>query len=195
MHLGVACTVVAAVFAGAGAGADSGRLQEVCVLKTDHGTMVFRFFTDDAPRTAAQFKRLVGAGFYDGKAFYRVVAGHVIQAGAGDDTDEPTVKAEFNDNPHVVGAVGLARSEDPDSGSTEFYICHAPRPHLDGKYTVFGQLIDGYDVLDRIATVEVEEKWVADGKVAFHEPKRPVVIEKASLEQREVAAGDDAPDR
>jgi len=161
--------------------ADAG---EVCVLKTSLGTMVFRFYDDVAPRTAAHFRELVRDGFYDGRKFYRVVAGHVIQAGAGDDTERPTVAAEFNDRPHVPGTVGLARSEDPDSGSTEFYICLAPRPHLDGRYTLFGELIEGRDVLTAIGAVEVNEKFVADGKVAFHEPKAPVVIETATIERR-----------
>jgi cyclophilin family peptidyl-prolyl cis-trans isomerase len=146
------------------------------------GTMVFRFFDDDAPRTTENFKRLVRQGFYDGKPFNRVVAGHVIQSGDGGENDFPTVVGEFGAYPHVVGAVGLARDEDPDSGSTEIYICHAPRPHLDGRYAVFGLLIDGFDVLDRIGNVEVDEQW--EGEVAFHRPQDPVTIKRAYLELR-----------
>jgi len=108
----------------------------------------------------------------------------VIQAGDGGENGRPTVKGEFGAHPHVVGAVGLARSEAPDSGSTEIYICHAPRPHLDGRYAVFGLLVDGFDVLERIAGVEVEEQWM--GEVAFHKPKVPVVIERAYLELRQL---------
>jgi len=159
--------------------------QEVCVLETNHGTMVLRFFEEEAPKTVANFERLVREGFYDGKPFYRVVKGHVIQAGDGGENDQPTVPGEFGAYPHVVGAVGLARDEDPDSGSTEFYICHAPRPHLDGRYAVFGLLIEGFDVLEEIGNVAVEEKWVGDDhSIAFHEPREPVVIEKAYLEMR-----------
>jgi cyclophilin family peptidyl-prolyl cis-trans isomerase len=156
--------------------------EEVCVLETSMGTMVFRFFEEAAPLTVRNFKTLVREGFYDGKEFYRVVAGHVIQAGDGEGTERPTVKGEFGAHPHVVGAVGLARDEDPDSGSTEFYICHAARPHLDGRYAVFGLLVEGFDVLESIGNVEVEEVWL--GEVAFHKPKEPVLIERAYLETR-----------
>lgn len=147
--------------------------------------MVIRFFEEAAPLTTSNFKGLVREGFYDGLEFYRVVAGHVIQAGDGGENDRPTVKGEFGAWPHVVGAVGLARGEDPDSGSTEFYICHAERAHLDGRYAVFGLLIEGFDVLERIGTVEVEQHW--EGEVAFHRPLTPVVIERAYLERRRLA--------
>jgi cyclophilin family peptidyl-prolyl cis-trans isomerase len=157
---------------------------EVCVLETSKGTMVVRFFGDRAPATVANFKALVREGFYDGALFYRVVAGHVIQAGEGGENDRPTVEGEFGAYPHVVGAVGLARDEDPDSGSTEFYICTAPRPHLDGRYAVFGLLVDGLDVLEAISEVEVEEIFVGDNKnIAFHRPVEPVVIRRARLEK------------
>ncbi len=87
---------------------------------------------------------------------------------------------EAGGHPHVEGAVGLARDDDPDSGSTEIYLCLAPRPHLDGRYAVFGQLDDGFDVLRAIGAVEVTEQWVGDdNQVAFHEPKQPVLIERA----------------
>jgi cyclophilin family peptidyl-prolyl cis-trans isomerase len=148
--------------------------------------MVFRFFEDEAPLTTANVKKLVRSGFYDGKPFYRVVKGHVIQSGDGGENDHPKVKGEFGAHPHVTGAVGLARDEDPDSGSTEIYVCLAPRPHLDGGYAVFGLLIEGFDVLAKIGEVEVTEKY--EGPVAFHEPKVPVVIERAYLETRELAA-------
>ncbi|HVR98065.1 MAG TPA: peptidylprolyl isomerase [Thermoanaerobaculia bacterium] len=161
--------------------------EEVGVLKTSMGTMVIRFYEKDSPQTVANFKKLVREGFYDGKRFYRVVAGHVIQTGDNqDDNGRPKVKGEFNSHPFVIGTVGLARNPDPDSGSTEVFICLAPRPHLDGKYAAFGELIEGIDVLHKIGAVEVNEKWLGDAepKVAFHEPKTPVVIEKATIEKR-----------
>jgi cyclophilin family peptidyl-prolyl cis-trans isomerase len=160
--------------------------EEVGVLETSLGTLVIRFFEQDAPLTVANFKKLVRDGFYDGKSFYRVVKGHVIQAGDGGENDKPKVKAEFNRHPHVPGVVGLARGSDPDSGSTEFFICLAPRPHLDGKYTAFGELIAGQDVLAKIGDVPVDEQWIGDEgpKVAFHKPKTPVVIHKARIETR-----------
>ncbi|HEX2223232.1 MAG TPA: peptidylprolyl isomerase [Thermoanaerobaculia bacterium] len=162
--------------------------QEVGVLKTSLGTMAFRFYEDDAPATVRRIKDLIRQGFYDGKSFYRVVKGHVIQTGNVDGVG-PNVKGEFASStrhPHVAGVLGLARDADPDSGNSEIYICLAPRPHLDGKYAVFGELIEGMDVLEKIGNVEVNEKFLGSGetKVAFHEPKVPVVIEKAWLETR-----------
>lgn len=153
--------------------------EEIAVLETSMGTMKFRLFADAAPRTVANFRRLLQEGFYDGLPFYRVVAGHVIQAGDGGENEQPRVPGEFGAHPHVVGALGLARDSDPDSGSTEIYICHAVRSHLDGNYAVFGLLFEGHAVLDQIAEVAVEEQW--EGEVAFHRPVEPVLIEKAYL--------------
>jgi cyclophilin family peptidyl-prolyl cis-trans isomerase len=156
---------------------------EVAVLETSLGTMAFRLFEKDAPQTVANFRKLVQEGFYDGKAFYRVVAGHVIQTGDGGESGRPKVKDEFNSHPHVPGALGLAHTSEPNSGSTEIYVCLAPRPHLDGRFTVFGQIVEGMDVLEKIGSVPVNEKFV-EGGVAFHEPKEPVVIRKARIETR-----------
>jgi len=153
---------------------------DVCVLKTTLGTMTFRFFEDDAPNTSLHIKALVDAGYYNRLDFFRVVKGHVIQTG----DSSATVDAEFNANPHIEGTVGLARSEDPNSGAASFYICLAPRPHLDGRYTVFGQLIEGVEVLRKIGAVEVNEKFLGEAKIAFHEPVEPVRIIKASIEKR-----------
>jgi cyclophilin family peptidyl-prolyl cis-trans isomerase len=151
-------------------------------MKTSLGTMVFKFFESDAPKTTTQFKKLAASGFYDGKDFYRVVKGHVIQAGDG---GAPTLPPEFNKNPHLFGTLGLGRTGDENSGDSEIYICVAPRPHLDGKYTVFGQLIEGADVLKRIAEVPVEEVWTGpDKKMAMHKPLKPVVIESVRIETR-----------
>jgi cyclophilin family peptidyl-prolyl cis-trans isomerase len=155
---------------------------EVCVMNTSLGTMVFAFFDTDAPKTVAQFKDLVRKGFYDGKDFYRVVRGHVIQAGGG---DAPKLPPEFNARPHLFGALGLGRTGDEWSGDSEIYVCVAARPHLDGKYTLFGQLVEGFDVLERIAVVPVEERWEGkDKKMAMHKPLEPVVILSARIETR-----------
>lgn len=160
--------------------------QTVCVLQTNLGTMVFKFFEAEAPQTTRQFQKLVRDGFYNGKDFYRVVKGHVIQAGGGGGA--PKLPPEFNQHPHLVGTVGLGRDEDINSGDSEFYICVAPRPHLDGRYTVFGQLIEGYDILEKISSVEVEEKWEgADKKLAMHKPKKPILIQKAWIEDRNLS--------
>ncbi len=155
---------------------------DVCVINTSLGAMTFSFFEEDAPRTVAQFKSLVEKGFYDGKDFYRVVRGHVIQAGGG---DAPPLPPEFNPRPHVFGTLGLGRTGDEASGDSEFYVCVAARPYLDGRYTVFGRLVEGDEVLERIAAVPVKEVWEGeDRRMAMHRPVTPVVIEKAWLEKR-----------
>lgn len=155
---------------------------ELCVMETNMGTLVFGFFEAAAPKTVAQFKSLVRKGFYDGKDFYRVVRGHVIQAGGG---DAPALPPEFNTRPHIVGTLGLGRTGDEWSGDSEIYVCVAPRPHLDGRYTVFGRLVEGSDVLQRIAAVPVEERWEGpDKKMAMHKPLQPVVIRSARIETR-----------
>ena len=170
--------VMVAAVGGAGEASETAA-NEVCVLETSLGTMAFRLFDEEAPLTAANFRALVAEGFYDGVEFYRVVAGHVIQAGDGGENDRPTVRGEFGAHPHVTGALGLARDEDPDSGSTEIYVCLEPRPHLDGRYAVFGMLVEGFNALERIGAVAVEERYLGDSNVAFHKPLEPVVIERA----------------
>ncbi len=152
---------------------------EILEFETNLGALSFELYGADAPRTVAQFRELVRRGFYDGKDFYRVVKGHVIQAGGG---DAPFLPPELNTRPHLFGTLGLGRVGDEWSGDSEIYICVAPRPHLDGRYTVFGQLVAGSDVLERIASVPVEERWEGqDGKMAMHKPLEPVVIIKASI--------------
>ncbi len=189
MRTRVALALLLVVVAGAATWPAEGEetaTEEVAVLETSMGKMTFRLFAAEAPLTTANFKQLVGEGFYDGLPFYRVVAGHVIQAGDGGENERATVQGEFGAHPHVTGAVGLARDADPDSGSTEIYICHAPRPHLDGRYAVFGLLVEGFEVLEAIGNVEVEEQW--EGEVAFHKPVEPVIIQRAYLEKRTVPA-------
>jgi cyclophilin family peptidyl-prolyl cis-trans isomerase len=151
----------------------------ICDIETNMGTMSFEIFEDDAPRTAAQFRELVNRGFYTGKDFYRVVRGHVIQAGGG---DAPSLPPEFNTRPHLFGTLGLGRVGDEWSGDSEIYICVAPRPHLDGRYTVFGQLVEGDNLLWKIARVPVEERWEGPGnKMAMHKPLEPVVIQSVQV--------------
>jgi predicted neuraminidase/cyclophilin family peptidyl-prolyl cis-trans isomerase len=160
----------------------SGVGPEVCVMETNLGPMTFELYEADAPKTVAQFKSLVRNGFYGGKDFYRVVRGHVIQAGDG---GAPPLPPEFNTRPHLFGTLGLGRIGDEWSGDSEIYVCVAPRPHLDGRYAVFGQLIEGGDVLSRIAHLPVEERWEGpDKKMAMHKPLKPVIILRARFENR-----------
>lgn len=159
------------------------------LIKTSLGEMTFQLYEEQTPATTANFIKLANSGWYQGKTFYRVVPGHVAQAGLNDDNhpDMKTyqVNAEISDQlPQIKGSLGLARGEDPNSGSTEFYICLERRAHLDGKYTNFGQLISGEEVLDKIAAVKIAEKWLDNpgGKpIAFHQPATPVVIEKITI--------------
>jgi peptidyl-prolyl cis-trans isomerase B (cyclophilin B) len=127
----------------------------VAVIETDKGTIKFRFFTADAPNTCDNFIKLADKGFYNGLTFHRVEPNFVIQGGDpnGNGSGGPgyNIKAEFNKNPHLEGSVAMARAADPDSAGSQFYICLAPAPFLDGKYTVFGQVTEGLDVVHKIA--------------------------------------------
>lgn len=123
-------------------------------IETAHGDIVFEFFADDAPQHVAAFVKLADAGFYDGLKFHRVEPGFVVQGGdpRGDGTGGPgyQLKAEFNMRPHVRGTVAMARSSQPDSAGSQFYICLDDARFLDGQYTVFGQMTDGFEALDAI---------------------------------------------
>jgi cyclophilin family peptidyl-prolyl cis-trans isomerase len=123
-------------------------------VETNVGTFSFELFPDDAPGTVENFVKLARNGFYDGTIFHRVVPGFVIQGGdpTGTGTGGPgyTIKAEFNSRKHVAGTVAMARSGHPDSAGSQFYVCLAPAPHLDKQYTVFGQVVEGLDVVQTI---------------------------------------------
>jgi len=128
--------------------------QTAVITMEKGGEIVIEFFPEDAPKTVENFVTLAKKGFYDGLAFHRVEPGFVVQGGdpKGDGTGGPgyKIKAEFNKQPHVRGAVAMARSNDPDSAGSQFYITLAPANFLDGKYTVFGKVISGMDVVDKI---------------------------------------------
>jgi peptidyl-prolyl cis-trans isomerase B (cyclophilin B) len=131
------------------------QVKQTAVITMDKGGEVrIDFFPDDAPRTVENFVTLAKKGFYDGLIFHRVEPRFVVQGGdpRGDGTGGPgyKVKAEFNKQPHVRGAVAMARSNDPDSAGSQFYITLAPAHFLDGKYTVFGIVTSGMDVVDKI---------------------------------------------
>jgi peptidyl-prolyl cis-trans isomerase B (cyclophilin B) len=127
------------------------------VIETDHGTMTVAFLPDKAPATAANFVKLSKEGFYDGLIFHRIISGFMIQGGCpdGDGMGGPgyMIKAEFNDTLHEKGVLSMARSRNVDSAGSQFFIMHGRSPSLDGKYTAFGKLVSGFDVLDKIASV------------------------------------------
>ena len=153
--------------------------QKVAVISTKFGDMVVEFFPDVAPKHVENFQILAEEGYYNGTTFHRVIPGFMIQGGdpnskdldrmndgtggrAGkffgigreNDPESWTVPAEFNDTPHQRGTLSMARSQNIDSGSSQFFICHDNAPFLDGQYTVFGQLISGIEVVDEIVNSE-----------------------------------------
>lgn len=161
--------------------------EEVAVLETTAGKIVVRFFNDKAPGHVKNFKSLVKKGFYNGTYFHRVIPGFMIQGGDPNTKDKDknndgmggpgyTIKAEFNDVKHVAGILSMARSADPNSGGSQFFIMDGVSPHLDGQYTAFGQVIKGMDVVKKI----VSAKTVQDG-MENSRPVTPVVIKKATL--------------
>jgi cyclophilin family peptidyl-prolyl cis-trans isomerase len=108
-----------------------------------------------APISVNNFVYLAKAGFYDGLTFHRVEPGFVIQGGDpngnGTGGSGQKLKAEFNARHHIEGTVAMARAQDPDSGDSQFYICLAPAPFLDNNYTVFGQVVEGMDIVHKIS--------------------------------------------
>jgi peptidyl-prolyl cis-trans isomerase B (cyclophilin B) len=137
---------------------------EVAVIKTTEGEMVIEFWPEAAPKTVENFKTLARKGFYDGTCFHRVIKDFMIQGG-DPFTKDPNkesrwgtgdpgykIKAEFNEHHHDRGVISMARSQDPDSAGSQFFICHGNPRFLDRQYTAFGKLIKGDDVLEKIAT-------------------------------------------
>lgn len=140
---------------------DKARTSQVRIT-TNKGDIVFTFYPDDAPQHSAAFLKLAENGFYDGLKFHRVEPGFVVQGGDpdGNGTGGPgyRLKAEFNARPHVRGTVAMARSTSPDSAGSQFYICLDDARFLDKQYTVFGQMIDGFETLDAIRVGDVMQK-------------------------------------
>ena len=134
--------------------AGQARDREICVVETEKGTLAFVMYPEVAPRTVARMGELIRSGFFNGIIFHRVVADFVVQAGdptgSGEGGSGQTIAAEFSHLHYIRGSVGMARSEDIHSNDSQFFICISDQPHLDGKYTLFGQVIRGEDVLDQI---------------------------------------------
>lgn len=123
------------------------------VIETEKGNIVVELFEKEAPNTVANFTKLIKQGFYDGLTFHRVIPGFVIQGGCpkGNGTGGPdyTIKCEINPKKHVRGALSMAHAG-RNTGGSQFFVCHDSFPHLDGVHTVFGQVVEGQDVVDRI---------------------------------------------
>ncbi len=128
--------------------------QTAVITMEKGGEVVIEFFPEDAPKTVENFVTLAKKGFYDGLTFHRVIPGFMAQGGdpKGSGTGGPgyKIKDEFNKRKHVRGTVAMARTDAPNSAGSQFYICFAPQSHLDGQYTVFGQVVSGMDVVDKI---------------------------------------------
>lgn len=161
---------------------ESGQIVEqykdkLAVIETNSGTIKFRFYPEDAPRTVENFVQLVEKQFYNGSPFHRIVKDFVIQTGSPDGSPGGgpgyTVAAEFSERKHVEGTVAMARKSEPNSAGSQFYICVKPTPHLDGKYTVFGQVVEGMDVVNKIAETQTD----ADSR-----PLERVVMESVRIE-------------
>ncbi|HEX2581125.1 MAG TPA: peptidylprolyl isomerase [Dongiaceae bacterium] len=123
-------------------------------LDLKDGRVTIELFPDKAPKTVARIKALVRNKFYDGLAFHRVIEGFMAQGGdpRGDGTggSGQNIPAEFNDAHHIRGTLSMARAQDPDSADSQFFICFAPAPFLDGQYTIFGQVVSGMEAVDHI---------------------------------------------
>ncbi|ATU07426.1 peptidylprolyl isomerase [Methanohalophilus portucalensis] len=128
------------------------------IIETDKGDIILELFENDAPRTVANFEKLIKQGFYNGLDFHRVIPDFVIQGGCpkGDGTGGPgyTIKCEINPRKHTKGALSMAHAG-KDTGGSQFFITHSPQSHLDGMHTVFGKVIEGMDVVYKIKPGDV----------------------------------------
>ncbi|MEY2881741.1 MAG: hypothetical protein RLZZ15_4121, partial [Verrucomicrobiota bacterium] len=140
---------------------------ENALIKTTYGDLTIAFWSDVAPKTVENFKKLAREGFYDGTAFHRIIKGFMIQGGCPNTkvgargmpgTGDPgyKVKAEFNARPHVKGVISMARSSHPDSAGCQFFLVHGDAKFLDNQDTAFGSVVAGDDVLEKIANVPVK---------------------------------------
>ena len=128
--------------------------ENALLLKLKNGDVVIEMFSDDAPNHVARIKKLVRAGFYNGLKFHRVIDGFMAQTGCpfgtGTGGSGKKLKAEFNRRPHLRGTVSMARAMDPDSADSQFFICFAEAPWLNGQYTVWGEVVSGMEYVDMI---------------------------------------------
>jgi len=159
------------------AGTAQEKKESTAVVETSMGTFKFTFLEDKAPKTCDNFVKLAKKGFYDGLTFHRIIPNFMIQGGCPNGTGAGgpgySIKAEFNDTKHVPGIVSMARSTDPDSAGSQFFVCVAATPFLDGKYTAFGKVIEGYDIVEKISKVKTG---------AQDRPVEPVIIKKVTIQ-------------
>ena len=160
---------------------------QIKITVRDFGTMTAELYPDKAPATVENFLKLIDEDFFSGLIFHRVISGFMIQGGgyteAFSDTDAEPIKGEFaangfaqNDLKHSRGVLSMARTNDPNSASSQFFIMHADAPYLDRQYAGFGKVIEGLEVVDKIAAVPTGRRgWFDDV------PRVPVVIESMEV--------------
>jgi cyclophilin family peptidyl-prolyl cis-trans isomerase len=170
----------------------------VVVLETSEGTIELELYPNVAPKHVANFLELANKGFYNGVIFHRVIDGFMIQGGdptgTGMGDSGKRIPAEFNDSLHHAGTLSMARSNDPNSASCQFFICLGPQSFLDHKYTVFGNTIKGYDVVQKIGKTPTSSTILktmgpAAGKAELLKQK------DAGADVKMDAQGNAAPDR
>ena len=160
---------------------------KIQITVRDFGTMTAELYPEKAPNTVKNFLSLIEADFFSGMIFHRIIKGFMIQGGGFDEEFSQkaadSIKGEFlangfmqNDLRHTRGVLSMARTSDPDSASSQFFVMHKDAPHLDAQYAGFGKLTDGFDVLDKIASVPT-------GRMGWYDdvPRTPVVIEKIEI--------------
>ena len=155
-------------------------------IEMDNGAIIeIELYPEKAPKTVANFEKLVSEGFYDGLTFHRIIKGFMIQGGDPQGTgmggSKDKIYGEFasngfpqNDLAHTRGVISMARSMYPDSASSQFFIMHKDAPHLDGQYAAFGKVISGMDAVDEIASTPTN---------AADRPAYPVVMKKVTIEK------------
>jgi peptidyl-prolyl cis-trans isomerase B (cyclophilin B) len=173
----------------------------IATIETNHGTLVIEFFPQVAPAHVRNFLKLARGGFYEGSIFHRIIPGFMLQGGSPLDPKNEVktpLRAEFSDLKHVFGTLSMARTTDPNSATTQFFICCAAVPHLDKNYSIFGQLISGHEVVKEIEKVKSDHNPCKEcGKVpartganvccgAHHQdkPEQDVVIKKITVTER-----------
>ncbi len=156
---------------------------KIKIVVREYGEMIAELYPDKAPKTVENFLSLVERGFYSGMIFHRVIRGFMIQGGGYDESfgekDAESIRGEFasngfaqNDIKHEKGVLSMARTSDPNSASSQFFIMHENAPYLDRQYAGFGKVVEGIEVVDKIAGVPTGRMgWFDDV------PKSPVVID------------------
>ena len=151
----------------------------VARIDTSAGPIVLELYPKQAPHHVNSFVFLAKEGYYDGVIFHRVIPGFMIQGGDPTGTGQGgpgyKLKAEFNSTPHTRGVLSAARTPDPDSAGSQFFIMHGTAPHLDNKYTAFGKVTEGLETVDKIATAPTDNE----------RPLNPVSIKSIKIETKE----------